>query len=96
MASNDLLQDRLDRLLHARSFPKTICPSEVARSFTASELAELGVDHWRQLMGPVQALAWSQRADGHIEILQHGQVLPAESEQDQIRGPIRLRLPAVP
>ncbi|KAH8707592.1 hypothetical protein GQ44DRAFT_471204 [Phaeosphaeriaceae sp. PMI808] len=43
-----------EHLLNARQHPKTICPSEIARAFSASELGALNVLDWRDSMGMVR------------------------------------------
>jgi hypothetical protein len=93
MASTDgdhLLQKRFRELLEKRAFPKTLCPSEVARSFNESELADLGVSVWRDLMPRLRDLAFESRDAGEVEILQKGNVV--DSGIEDVRGPIRVRL----
>jgi len=89
-----ILTTHLTRLLHARSHPKTICPSEVARALSPAELATLGADTWRELMPAVRELAWELRAGSmsELEVLQGGQVVDEGVALQDIRGPIRLRL----
>ena len=41
---------KAEDLLHARTYPKTICPSEIARAFTSAEITGLGGTVWRDLM----------------------------------------------
>jgi hypothetical protein len=79
------------RLISARDYPKTICPSEIARALSAPELLALNAPDWRATMDNVRELVWELRAQGEVEVLQKGEVLDAESLSD-IRGPIRLRM----
>lgn len=81
----------LYRLLGAREFPKTICPSEAARALSTAELHESGVDDWRELMVALRKLAFELRDQGEIEVLQRGAVLPRHQAVADTRGPIRLR-----
>lgn len=83
----------LDRLLHQRQYPKTLCPSEAARALSAAELHESGVDSWRDLMPALRQLAFEMRDQGKIEILQKGHVLPPDQTIERTTGPIRLRQP---
>ncbi|KAI9833223.1 MAG: hypothetical protein M1826_000136 [Phylliscum demangeonii] len=87
--ASQLLQAHLDRLLASREPPKTICPSEVARSLSAQELADLAVSDWRELMNPTRALVWQMRSEGAVEICQGGQVLGDDVAMADVRGPIR-------
>ena len=87
----DLLESRLESLLSGREPPKTICPSEVARSMSACELKDLGVSSWRDLMPRIRELLWAMRDEGKAEILQKGVALPQDTKLDQVKGPIRAR-----
>lgn len=89
-----ILSSHLLRLLSNREYPKTICPSEVARAVTSSELATMGVDTRRDLMPIVRKLAWDLRESSlpNLEVLQGGQVVNEGVALEDIRGPIRLRL----
>jgi hypothetical protein len=78
------------RLLDARQYPKTICPSEIARAFSAAELQTLGASEWRDTMGAVRQVMWEKREAGEVEVMQKGEVVDVESLED-IRGPIRVR-----
>lgn len=89
--SMDHVTTHLNRLLDTRSFPKTICPSEAARSLSTLELQQIGAASWRELMPNIRALAFELRARGELEILQKGHLLPASQTLDQTIGPIRLR-----
>ncbi|OJD31731.1 s-adenosylmethionine trna ribosyltransferase [Diplodia corticola] len=86
-----LLRERLRALLDQRQHPKTICPSEVARSLTAQDLADLGADGWRDLMPVIRILVFEARAASEVEILQRGAIIGQEVPADTIRGPIRVR-----
>lgn len=87
----DAAQSQLDRLLDTREYPKTLCPSEVARALSTTELSEAGASSWRDLMPALRAKAFELRDAGIIEILQRGQVLPLEQGLTQTTGPIRIR-----
>ena len=85
-----LIVSHAERLLDARQYPKTICPSEIARAFSASELQTLGVSEWRETMDVVREFMWEKREAGEVEVMQKGEVVDAESVEE-IRGPIRVR-----
>ena len=87
----ELVKPHLERLLKAREYPKTICPSEAARALTSSEVAQAGVNTWRDLMPTIRRYAFEIRDSGEVEILQKGQVVPLSKQMNDIRGPIRLR-----
>ncbi|ETI24806.1 hypothetical protein G647_04176, partial [Cladophialophora carrionii CBS 160.54] len=95
-SSATLLTERFDDLLSRRAYPKTICPSEVARSLSASELQSLGVGEWRDLMPRLRDLAFELRDGGHVEILQRGEVVGPDRGEMDVRGPIRIRLRLMP
>lgn len=86
-----ILQGHLNRLLDSRQYPKTICPSEVARAVQGDELSVVGAETWRDLMAPIRALAWCLRDDDVLEVLQGGEPIPDDLALDDIKGPIRLR-----
>ena len=86
-----ILKPHLERLLESRSFPKTICPSEVPRALSASELASTGATSWRDLMPLVREILWDLRDAGEVEILQKGNPLPNTTALDEVVGPIRAR-----
>lgn len=81
----------LKKLLDARQYPKTICPSEVARALSSSELEALEVKSWRDLMPTIRERVFNMRDRGSVEILQKGNVLPSAQSLDDIVGPIRVR-----
>lgn len=86
-----LLRPRLQALLDHRHHPKTICPSEVARSLSSRELQHLGAREWRDLMPTIRALVFQARAAREVEILQRGAVIAPNIPSEQIRGPFRVR-----
>ncbi|EOA90225.1 uncharacterized protein SETTUDRAFT_158833 [Exserohilum turcica Et28A] len=86
-----VILEHADRLLSTRAWPKTICPSEIARAFSTAELEVLDASSWRETMDSIRQLLWDKRASGEVEVMQKGQVVVAESLED-IRGPIRVRM----
>ena len=86
-----VLMPHIDRLLSSRDYPKTICPSEVARALTAAELKACDATDWRSLMPSVRDILWSMREKGEVEILQKGALLPQNIELGEVKGPIRAR-----
>ncbi|KAL9028760.1 MAG: hypothetical protein Q9196_002928 [Gyalolechia fulgens] len=88
----EIVTEHLNSILHSREHPKTICPSEVARALSRTELSDVGVSDWRHLMNPVRAILFDMRSKGQVEILQRGKVIPQISSLEEIRGPIRARL----
>jgi hypothetical protein len=89
---DDAIQRHLDRLLEARASPKTICPSEVARSLSSSELDELNTREWRDVMPVIRERVWKMRDEGKVEIMQKGAVLSNDIGLEGIKGPVRVRL----
>ena len=87
----EILVAHLHRLLSARAYPKTICPSEVPRALTAAELETLGVSDWRDLMPDVREILWDLRQRGQVDILQKGSLVPDDIDLPDIKGPIRAR-----
>ena len=87
----EVFEPHLQRLLSARAHPKTICPSEVARSLSPTELKTTGVSDWRDLMPVIREHVWREFQKGHVEILQKGEVLDPRIELAEIKGPIRVR-----
>lgn len=85
------LSTRFTQHLSQRAHPKTLCPSEIARSLSTPELQELGVQQWRELMPRLRSMAFEARDRGEIEILQRGEVVDAGRGIDDVRGPIRIR-----
>lgn len=90
-AQRRLIAHHADRLLSTRAWPKTICPSEIARALSDTELEALNAATWRDTMDSVRLVLWEKRASGEVEVMQKGEVVAAESLED-IRGPIRARL----
>ncbi|HET9031813.1 MAG TPA: DUF3253 domain-containing protein [Dokdonella sp.] len=74
-------------LLIARGPGRTICMSEAAQA-----LATRSGYHWHDLMRPVRVVSASLVDGGAIEAIQHEEVVDIRSA----RGPIRLRLRALP
>lgn len=87
----DPISRDLQRLLNSREFPKTICPSEVARALSKTELEELHVTQWRDLMPEIRRRVWVMRDAGEVEIMQKGEVLGREVGLEDVKGPIRVR-----
>ncbi|KAF1360807.1 hypothetical protein EJ07DRAFT_164940 [Lizonia empirigonia] len=85
-----IILQHANRLLSTREYPKTICPSEVARALSSTELSSLDVSDWRATMDPIRQIVWEMREAGEVEVLQKGEVVNAERLED-IRGPIRVR-----
>lgn len=85
------LTNQFTHQLSQRAHPKTLCPSEIARSLSASELQELGVQGWRELMPRLRSMAFEARDRGEIEILQRGEVVDGGRGPEDVRGPIRIR-----
>jgi Protein of unknown function (DUF3253) len=81
----------LNTLLAKREHPKTLCPSEIARALSNSELENAGVSTWRELMPNLRTLCFQMRDQGEIEILQRGEVVPEEQGEADVSGPIRIR-----
>ena len=94
MTRGSLESQSLDKILkavQAREFPKTCCPSEVARSLPKEELGELGCTDWRAAMVVVREAAWELRQREKLDITQKGEAIDVTSLSD-IKGPIRLRV----
>src|SRR5690242_12993839 len=90
-AQKEVILGHANRLLTARDYPKTICPSEIARALSASDLGTLGASEWRDTMQDIRKVMWEKRQAGEVEVLQKGEVVDVENLED-IRGPIRVRL----
>jgi hypothetical protein len=89
-SQKSVILSHAERLLNARQYPKTICPSEIARAFSTAELQTLGASQWRDTMDAVRRVMWEKREAGEVEVMQKGEVVDVES-LDDIRGPIRIR-----
>lgn len=88
--NHSIILSHAERLLSARQYPATICPSEIARAFSSTELQSLGASEWRDTMDIVRQVMWEKREAGEVEVLQKGEVVDVQSLED-IRGPIRVR-----
>jgi hypothetical protein len=90
-AENDeLLRNKISQFIDKREYPKTCCPSDVARALTTEELRSLDCEDWRAAMQIVREMAWTMREGGLLEITQKGEAVQATS-LETIKGPIRLR-----
>jgi type II secretory pathway predicted ATPase ExeA len=78
------LQREILTLLAKRGAGKTICPSEAARAFAASDDRK----RWEPVMDPAREAAQQLVAAGKIVVTQHGAVVDSRTA----KGPIRLRL----
>lgn len=87
----EILEARLRELLEKREWPKTICPSEVARALSKEELDQLNAGTWRDAMDDVRSIVWDLRNSREVEILQKGEALDSNVSLDEVRGPIRVR-----
>ena len=87
----EVVQATLDRILQQREYPKTMCPSEVARGLPSEELRKLK-NGWRDAMPLVREILFEMKDTTEVEILQKGQVLPIDTKLEDIKGPIRARL----
>jgi hypothetical protein len=87
----ELILRLLRDLAGKRAWPKTICPSEVARALSREELEQLGVQNWRDVMNDVREVVWELRGGGEVEVLQKGVVLGDNVKLGDVRGPIRIR-----
>ncbi len=81
------IRECLIDLLVARGPGRTICMSEVAQA-----LATRSGYHWHDLMRPVRMVCVTLSEEGAIEAIQHEETVDIRSA----RGPIRLRLRALP
>ena len=89
--NDEVLTERIEQLLKKREPPKTICPSEVPRSFSSAELRDLGVSEWRDLMPRIRELLWVMKENDEVEIMQRGEPIAADMSLEDIQGPIRAR-----
>jgi hypothetical protein len=87
----DPLRTHLSTLLQSRAYPKTICPSEVARALSSVDLETCGATEWRDLMPAIREIVWEMRGRGEVEILQRGEVLGLDIGVEDVRGPVRVR-----
>ncbi|MEM7621166.1 MAG: DUF3253 domain-containing protein [Pseudomonadota bacterium] len=77
------IKDRILRLCLERGVGKSICPSEVARSFFTDE------NEWRAMMDDVRAAALALANQNRIIVLHKGKPVNIEIT----KGPIRFGLP---
>src|SRR5690606_31700224 len=70
-------------LLAERGPGRSLCPSEVARAWSARHGGR-----WQDLMPLVRAMAQALCAEGVVEAMQHEAVVVLH----EVRGPVRLRL----
>ena len=85
------LQQKLEDLLLQR-YPKTLCPSEIPRSFNCDELNELGALTWRDLMPYMRDIVWDLRESRRVDVLQGGNVITGFVKLSEVKGPIRVRM----
>jgi hypothetical protein len=87
------LQPHLERLLVTRDYPKTICPSEVARALNTADLQEADISSWRDAMPEVRKMIAEMRERGEVEVLQKGSILEGDLGVglERVVGPIRIR-----
>jgi hypothetical protein len=88
-----ILQPHLERLLDSREYPKTICPSEVARALTSQELSRAGFPTWRDAMSDIRTIVAEMRGREEVEVLQKGTVLEGDLGEglENVVGPLRVR-----
>jgi len=85
----------LEHFVQTRAYPKTFCPSEVARALSAAELSSGGFTTWRDAMDSVRQAAEDARSQGTLEVLQRGEVIDPQTAICDLKGPIRLRRAAL-
>lgn len=90
--SNEMLRSEILDMVSKRDFPKTCCPSEVARALTAEELKQLDCKDWRAAMEPIRQEAYLLYAEKVIHVTQKGEEVGVD-KLAEIKGPIRLRKP---
>lgn len=91
--STGTIRSSILSMVNKRDYPKTCCPSEVARAFTAEQLRMLDCRDWRAAMEPVRQEAYLMYSQGLIEVTQKGEKVDLDKLKE-IKGPIRLRKPA--
>lgn len=89
-AQKNVILRHANRLLSSRDYPKTICPSEIARALSKDELESLNTSDWRSTMDDIREVVWEKREAGEVELLQNGVAVDVEQLKD-ITGPIRVR-----
>lgn len=85
-----VISKTIDLFANSREFPKTHCPSEVARALPQAFIHQSGGETWRDMMPAVRAVVWDRTLTGELEILQKGEVQHVAS-LDDLTGPIRVR-----
>jgi hypothetical protein len=88
-AQKDIISQHLHLLLNNREWPKTICPSELARALSSSELARLEAQSWRDVIPDIREVVWALRECVAVEVLQKGVVTSVSLED--VHGAIRVR-----
>ncbi|KAK6067216.1 hypothetical protein SCUP515_10297 [Seiridium cupressi] len=73
-----LLHDRILERIEAREYPKTTCPSEVARGMSSDELSSLGCADWCAAMDLVRQEAWSMSQRGLLDVTQKGEAITVD------------------
>ena len=86
----ETLQNKLEELLMER-YPKTLCPSEIPRSFNCDELNAMGALTWRDLMPYMRDMVWNMREQRRVDVLQGGKVITGYVQLRDVKGPIRVR-----
>ena len=81
------LEHAIHELLNRRRGGATICPSEAARAVAGDD-----PKHWRPLMEPARCAARRLVHQGLVAITQKGRAV----DPDHAKGPIRVRLRALP
>jgi hypothetical protein len=87
----EVLENKILKIISHREPPKTMCPSEAPRALSNSELQDIQVSHWRDLMDDARIVAFELRGKGKIEILQKGELIETGIGPTEVKGPIRLR-----
>lgn len=63
---NELIREKVLDMLSKRDYPKTCCPSEIARALKEDELQTIGCEEWRAAMDPIREEAWRMRFEGIV------------------------------
>jgi hypothetical protein len=88
--NSNMIKNNILALVSKREYPKTCCPSEVARALTGEELQQLGVQSWRDAMDIIRDEAYALHRQGKLEVTQKGEKVDLDKIED-VKGPIRLR-----
>jgi hypothetical protein len=91
-AQTEIILGKTRPLLEKRDFPKTACPSEIARALSRQELDSLGAESWREAMEDIRQVVFTLRDNGEVEILQKKQVVDDSVTPESVHGPIRVRM----